>query len=208
MPDAKLTAASGTEGTEQLSFVGADGVSRLVDADSGERIEGVSPAPLDPERWGRLREIAWSAGGDRFMAMSRKALLTDDVLSPDAGNFSYVVRGAARLVDAALAPSGARLALLERGPGRSEIRLLEPARGDGGRSAPLFAGRGALTEITWSPDGRWLLAGWRSADQWLFLRSERPRRLVAIDELSDQFHPGDSGEAEFPRAEGWILPQR
>ena len=32
--------------------------------------------------------------------------------------------------------------------------------------------------------------------------------MIAVDEISEQFDPGGDGEASFPRAGGWILPQR
>jgi hypothetical protein len=207
IPETKVQ-APGMPETEQLSFVASDGTPRLVDADTGELIPGVSPAPFDREQLGRIREIAWSPDGDRFMAMSRRAVLTDDVLQPDAGNFNYVSTGSTTLVGAALASNGDQLAVLERGAGRSKIRLLELVRDERSPAAPLFAGPGAIADLAWSPDGRWLLAGWRSADQWLFLRAERPRRLVAVDDISRQFAPGDSGQGAFPRLSGWILPQR
>ncbi len=72
----------------------------------------------------------------------------------------------------------------------------------------LFPARGELTGPTWSPDGRWLLVGWPAADQWLFIQTGRPGRVVAFDNISEQFDPGGTGVAAFPRVSGWILPQR
>jgi hypothetical protein len=208
VPETKLQAESGAPGTEQLSFVGADGRPSLVDAISGERIPGPSPAPLDRARYGAIRKIAWSADGERFVTMSERAVLADDPFLPDTGTFNYVATRGASIVDAALAPNHEDLAVLEHGSGRSEIHVLAIARGERSRPGPLFAGPEAITGITWSPDGRWLLTGWRSADQWIFLRADHPRRLVAIDEISRQFDPGDGGGGSFPSVSGWVLPQR
>ena len=36
----------------------------------------------------------------------------------------------------------------------------------------IFGGTGGFDEITWSPDGRWLVVGWRTADQWVFVRTD------------------------------------
>jgi WD40-like Beta Propeller Repeat len=102
----------------------------------------------------------------------------------------------------------------ETGPARSPdgaaIAAIRPTRsGDrlslhrDGRTEILFRARGDLTGPTWSPDGRWLLIGWPSADQWLFIDTERPRHVVAFDRISEQF-----GGGRFPRVTGWILPER
>ena len=74
----------------------------------------------------------------------------------------------------------------------------------------LFSARGELASPTWSPDGRWLLVGWPDADQWLFIPTERPRRVVAFDRISEQFDPGGIGgrAAASPASSGWILPAR
>ena len=78
----------------------------------------------------------------------------------------------------------------------------------GGPRRVLFAARGKLTGPTWSPDGNWLLVGWPAADQWLFIPAGDRDRLVAFDRISEQFDPGDTGGARFPRVSGWVLPQR
>jgi len=70
----------------------------------------------------------------------------------------------------------------------------------------LFSGPGRFSDLTWSPDGRWLLFGWRDADQWLFLQPERPRHIVAISNISEQFAPGQAGRTAFPSVAGWCCP--
>lgn len=208
VPDAKLAAAGGAPGTEQLSFVDRAGRPRLVDVDSDAEISGGPRASIVPERYGPIREIAWSANGVRFMAMSERALVTDRFGPAKSGFFAYVATRGAELRDGSLAPNGEELAALERTAGRSEIHLFKLSGGKRSRSGPLFAGPGAITAVTWSPDGRWLLAGWRDADQWLFIRADRPRRLVAVDDVSRQFDPGDTGGGAMPRIDGWVLPGR
>jgi hypothetical protein len=83
--------------------------------------------------------------------------------------------------------------------------VLLPERG---QPRVLFTEPSRLTGPTWSPDGRWLLAGLPRADQWLFIRTTSPGRVIAIDAISAQFDPGGNGDAAFPRVAGWILPQR
>lgn len=103
----------------------------------------------------------------------------------------------------AVSPDGSRLATLERVGGRD--RLLVSADGDR-TGSPLFSAPGNLTGPTWSPDGRWLLVGWPEADQWLFIRADRPHRVISFGRISEQFDPGGDGQGAFPRVTGWTLP--
>ncbi len=102
----------------------------------------------------------------------------------------------------ALSPAGDEVATLER-VGASSRLFSGPI---GGRPRPLFSARGDLTGPTWSPDGRWVLVGWPAADQWLMIEAERPHTPVPFGRISEQFDPGDTGRAHFPRVEGWVLP--
>jgi hypothetical protein len=66
-----------------------------------------------------------------------------------------------------------------------------------------IAATARFSDLTWSPDGRWLLLGWRDADEWLFLQPGRPRHIVAISNISAQFAPGQAGRTAFPSVAGW-----
>ena len=48
-----------------------------------------------------------------------------------------------------------------------------------------------------SPDGRWLLITWPTANQWIFVRADG-KRIRAISNASSQFESGT-----FPKVEGW-----
>jgi hypothetical protein len=103
---------------------------------------------------------------------------------------------------ASAAAHGARVAVVlnERDGGTS--RLLLVARGH--RPRVLFAGPGTLGPARWSPDGRWLLAPWPRADQWLFLQpASGSKRLHAVANVAAQFAPGWSGKPRFPSVAGW-----
>jgi hypothetical protein len=67
---------------------------------------------------------------------------------------------------------------------------------------------GRLDNLTWSPNGRWLLVAWPSADQWLFLRFPRVGRIVVVSNVVAQFDPGGTGPRTFPRVAGWVKPEK
>jgi hypothetical protein len=102
---------------------------------------------------------------------------------------------------AALSPSGRDLAAVLTGRGGSRSELLGLAPGQAPRR--LFAGLGRLAEVVYSPDGRWLLLTWRSADQWLFLNPAHPGRVAAVADVSAQFDPGATSPVAFPSVAGW-----
>jgi hypothetical protein len=100
------------------------------------------------------------------------------------------VAGAA-VVDAAWAPDGNRLATVtyDAAHDRSTVVL---------GSRTMFQGTGRIDGLSWSPDGRWLLLGWRTADQWVFAPVRGGRHIRAVASISAQFH-----SHSFPRVRGW-----
>jgi hypothetical protein len=60
----------------------------------------------------------------------------------------------------------------------------------------VFRGTGSFDQAVRSPDGRWLLVTWPTADQWAFVRPGTPRRIVGASRISVQF-------GGFPRVQGW-----
>jgi WD40 repeat protein len=95
------------------------------------------------------------------------------------------------VVDAAWAPGSPRLATVRYDAvhDRSTVEL---------GSRTLFQGTGRIDGVSWSPDGRWLLLGWRTADQWVFAPVHRGARIRAVASISAQFH-----SHTFPRVRGW-----
>jgi len=75
---------------------------------------------------------------------------------------------------------------IERSPGQSKVVY----HGD-----VVFRGTGTFAQAVPSPDGRWLLVTWPTADQWVFVRPGT-RRIVGVSRISSQF-------GGFPRVEGW-----
>ncbi len=75
---------------------------------------------------------------------------------------------------------------VERSPGQSKVIY----HGD-----VVFRGTGTFGQAVPSPDGRWLLVTWPTADQWVFVRPGT-RKIVGVSRISSQF-------GGFPRVEGW-----
>jgi hypothetical protein len=81
------------------------------------------------------------------------------------------------------------------------VWLIPKLRPDGSAARRVFVGEGRLTDLAWSPNGRWLLVGWRDANQWVFVRVLGTRRIEASSNVSAQLE----SEA-FPTVAGWCCP--
>jgi WD40 repeat protein len=130
--------------------------------------------------------LEWSSDGKRL------ALVTADKLVVFTGKRPAVryLRGVSSI---AFAPHGHQLAVIQGG----RLLLFDADR----LSAPprrIFSGAGRFGDVAWSPDGRWLVLSWPSADQVLFIRSTGVRRLVAYSNITEQF-----GGRAFPQLRGW-----
>lgn len=187
-----------------LFVVGGNGSeNRLIARDIGPGaplwIETAGPTKVDP---------AGSSGFPYLLAFIDRSGEAR-VVQPDAGAPIEFDLGPADLSalrgEVALDPvaGNRRVARVERDEGRSTLLV-----GEGGRERVVFSGQGRITDPVWSPDGRWLLFGWRDADQWVFIQPDRPRDVTAIQRISRQFDPPEGGAADFPRVGGWVLPQR
>jgi hypothetical protein len=130
--------------------------------------------------------LQWSADGRRL------ALVTADRLVVFTGAHP-AVRSLREVTALAFAPRGHRLAVVQGG----RVLLFDADR----IAAPpqqVFAGGGRFGDVAWSPDGRWMLLSWPSADQLLFIRSTGVRRLLAYSHITEQF-----GGHGFPHVRGW-----
>jgi hypothetical protein len=150
--------------------------------------------------------LEWSADGSRLLALT----------SLEDGGFTLAVYGEGgrrlqslvfpgRFAAAAFAPNDHRIALV-RGMTNQKGQTSELLVVDGDsirRQEPVFTGKGMFSDVAWSPGGRWLLLGWPSADQWLFIRSTDVEKVKAVSSLAQQFDPGGTGAGAFPRVEGW-----
>ncbi len=184
-----------------LAFVDSEGTVRLVNTDSGRREHSLRlPAP---------RDLAWSPDGTRLAVATDSRLVVARTSGPSAGESQAILTRArpnSSVEQVAFSPSGNRLAFTSAPTGNSAAgsELVLGRLGDDRISeSVVFSGPGQLTDPTWSPNGRWLLVGWREADQWLFIDTHKPSRVVAIANIARQFDPGGEGTAAFPRISGW-----
>jgi hypothetical protein len=104
-------------------------------------------------------------------------------------------------VQAALRPRTHRLALSLRTATGSEVRIVDVDRP--GHARTLFAGPGTFGSIVWSPDGRWLLVGWPTADEFLFVRADGPPLVQAVLRVAQDFHPRAVAATAAPVPAGW-----
>lgn len=178
----------------RLTYADRRGRIATLDPDSGSRLWRSQPGPP-------VRRLAWSADGRRLVALTAGSLriLSQRGRLLAERPFGVGERGTAMAVE----PSGDSVAVaVHDSDGRSRIDSV-PLRGAHPRLRRLFAGDGTFTDLSWSPNGRWLLVAWREADQWVFLRSAQVRKLDAVAGITRHFGPGASGPLTFPRIGGW-----
>jgi hypothetical protein len=133
----------------------------------------------------RVRSLAWSADGRRLLIAGRRTYTIHD-LATGARETTRLPTGGT-LLAAAFAPTGTRLALAAYRSDHTEVRV-------GGET--VLRAQGRLTDLDWSPDSRWLLAGWTSADHWLLVRASAHARDATVSGVRHRFGP-------TARTHGW-----
>ena len=133
--------------------------------------------------------LEWSSDGRRLHVRRGDRI---DVLTRDGRPWTGLRVSPATVAGSALRPgSHARAVALSDGE-RSRVFVVgEP----GGR---VFSGRGSLSDLVWSPDGRWLLIAWPTADQWVIVRVDGGA-IRAVSRIARQFRSA----TRFPRVDGW-----
>ncbi len=124
--------------------------------------------------------LEWSDDGRRLLVITRHGLRAYDP------HGKLVFQRAA--VAAAFAPGTHRLAAIRVRGAQSDVFQARSGR-------LLFRGTGLFRQLAWSPNGRWLLITWPTANQWVFLRAS-PRKIVGASRISLQF-------GGVPRVAGW-----
>jgi hypothetical protein len=181
-----------------LAYARSDGVVRAVDVDSGAELFR-TPATRG------VREILWTPGG-RVATLTRKELA---VYRRDGRPFGaptgHLEKGHVLLDAVPAPPDGLVFADYDAAAGKTTLE--QTGCVDGGDCPligprELYTGPGHLRDLAVSPDGRWLLAAWPEADQFLFLRLAPPR-IRAVDAITREFDPGGTGTPPFPRVTEW-----
>jgi hypothetical protein len=142
--------------------------------------------------------LTWSDDGRYLAALSGRRVV---VLDGDGKLRRRVTTLSNEFVDASFRPHGHELGLSLRTEGGSEVRAIDVDHP--GRARLLFAGPGTFGDIAWSPDGQWLLVGWPTADQWLFLRGSR---VHAVANIREQFPRRDHKGPSLEFDSRWCCP--
>ena len=171
--------------THVLAYVDTGGLVRVLEADTGRLLRTIHPAQ-------RPYGLEWSTDG-RFLLV--RGLHSFELFGPGTTHLQPLGPGAggAPVIDAALSPNGRNIASIQRASTRAGTRSFlwrySRLRPDEERATAVFAGAGRLADVEWSPDGRWLLLNWPSADQWLFIRSAAVRKVRAVSNIRSSFGP-------------------
>jgi hypothetical protein len=178
----------------QLAYINRHGALVLRDADT-RRVIWTARAP-------RARTLDWSANGSRLLAVGHRGAR---VYGPSGRLVAQLAMPTGTpAIDGTLSPNGNTLALVRGGntPGVALAHL------DRRRVAlsPVLSGVG-VRQATWSPDGRWLLVSWPTADQWVFVHVIGTPRIRAVSRIAQQFGNG-SAPGNAPRLEGWCCTRR
>jgi hypothetical protein len=198
----------GTDVDTRIAYVDRDGLRVVAGDGTGDhgldRLGGGVPPAWDPARLhtlayhgadailmrrddGRLiwrhtladtpTSLAWSSDGRELAVVTPAKVI---VLSGAGKTVRTVSMLGSELQQAAFAPGTHRLALVLHRLGGSEVRLVDVDRP--GMAKLLFAGPGVFGDIAWSPDARWLLVAWPTANQWVFLRGSHVQAVGSIEE--------------------------
>ncbi len=161
----------------------------VLDVDSGVRLARVQ-LPF------ASGQIAWSADGTRVYADLDHRIAVYDARGRRTG--AIHMPGRATVTTFTPARTGHLVAVSRRNHTVSEVALMGTHR-----DAVLFRGDARFTRLRFSPDGRWVLAAWPLADQWVFLRvgASAANRVITAANVSRRIQVRG-----VPQREGWCCP--
>lgn len=176
---------------EILAYAGHDGRVSVVEADSGDLAWRTARLPA-------AVGLTWTDDATRLAVLGVRQL--------------RVFEAPRHLLDLVKLPAGVAGTALAARPGSHDLAysVFSARTGegsvfvyDGKASRALFAGAGRFDDLAWSPDGRFLLVGWKAAGEWLYLPADGRGRVTAVTGVAAEFEPGADAPAGFPRVEGW-----
>jgi hypothetical protein len=153
----------------------------VIDGETGRTL-WAAPRPA-----GRVTAVEWSSDGTRLLVLSPHHIRVYDAHGRVVGREDPSEGWPD--VDAAFRPGSSEVAVARVHGSQSSVYLLD------GRSFATVTG--AVRQLEWAPNGRWLLVTWQTADQWIVAPADG-RRLRAVANVSEQFR-----SRSFPRIEGW-----
>jgi dipeptidyl aminopeptidase/acylaminoacyl peptidase len=181
-----LPAFAWRPGTHELAYRNARDQLVLVDADR-RRV-------LWRRQTNGIKQLSWSHDGQRLLVAGRPPQVLD------ARGRVVATFPNESLLPAAFAPKSRALAVVTSTNRRSTVAVYSGPHYE--RRRTVFSGAGTFAGLAWSPDRRWLLVDWRSADQWIFIRSAAVRR-IAVRNIGNTF---DSGPEHYATLAGWCCP--
>ncbi len=139
------------------------------------------------------RQLEWTPDGRLLVAVGWHSV---GVFAQRGPQLRRIDTGAATITASSVSPDGEHIAFIETRTGQSSLQVTGTGAGP---TREIFKGAGIFTNVVWSPNGRWLLLDWSSADQWLFIRSVPVKRIVAISNIRANF-------GEESSLAGWCCP--
>ena len=186
-------------GTNVVAYVDRRGRVQIRDVDANRLLTRNPPGPAPTE-------LAWSNDRRRLLTVADHTVATYNARMSYRSPATLSTPRRWTIRAASFAPGSHRVAVVETTGGSASttrsVVLFGRTDAENFLARQLFAGPGRFQDLTWSPDGRWLLLGWRDADQWLFLHPA-DGRVRAVSNISQQFDPGAAGPLSFPRVAGW-----
>jgi hypothetical protein len=182
----------------EVAWADRRGRVRLLDVVADRNLWSSEPGrPLRPDG------LEWSPDGSMLAAISGSEVR---LLDSAHGHLLWRLRarGTDRFQMGTFTRSEPSLLALSRHDftrGGSLVMLLDPRRG-AASARELFARRGRVVDVTSSPDGRWLLLGWRGGDQWRFI-SVAGAPAVTTNGVTRALNPSAGGRWAFPTVRGW-----
>lgn len=176
------------EGRTVLAYADTSGRVRVVEAD-GELLWSADPGAT-PE------QLVWSDDASVLLVVTAGRRHPLYRANGRPGGEGLETPEGQDVLDAAFAPGTRELAYSAYDPDSGQSSIVV---GD----ERIQQGEGRLEDVTFSPNGSWLLAGWPEADQLLFIRLPGVSGYVVVPDVRREFDPGGVGATEFPRIAGW-----